>query len=105
MGLFSRFKKTTPATDDDGVLDDELNEDDEHEAGTTESGAEAVAADEESDGADADEDVDEDEALLEKSAPFDRAELGRLLDLAQTGCAKLSELQRDALAGTRDAGA
>ena len=40
-----------------------------------------------------------------EGAPFDRAELGRLLDLAQTGCAKLSELQRDALAGTRDAGA
>jgi ribonuclease PH len=40
-----------------------------------------------------------------EGAPFDRAELGRLLDLAQTGCAKLSELQRDALAGPRDAGA
>ena len=40
-----------------------------------------------------------------EGAPFDRAELGRLLDLAQTGCTKLSELQRDALAGTRDAGA
>jgi ribonuclease PH len=30
--------------------------------------------------------------------PFDRAELGRLLDLAHTGCAKLTELQRAALA-------
>ena len=75
MGLFSRFKKTTPQTDDDGVLDDELNEDDERDAGTAESdAAEAVdAADEE---AETDEDVDEDEALLEKSAPFDRSEKG-----------------------------
>jgi hypothetical protein len=78
MGLFSRFKKTTPKTDDDGVVDDELNEDDEREVGTAESdaaesdAAEAVdAADEETD-----EDVDEDEALLEKSAPFDRSEKG-----------------------------
>src|SRR5690625_2047883 len=73
MGLFSRFKKTTPKTDDDGVIDDELNEDDEREVGTAESdAAEAVdAADEETD-----EDVDEDETLLEKSASFDRSEKG-----------------------------
>ncbi|GAA4285077.1 ribonuclease PH [Brevibacterium daeguense] len=30
--------------------------------------------------------------------PFDRTELGRLLDLAHTGCAQLAELQRTALA-------
>lgn len=71
MGLFSRFKKTTPQTDDDGVLDDELNEDDEREAGTAESdAAEAVDAAEE------EAETDEDEALLEKSAPFDRSEKG-----------------------------
>ena len=71
MGLFSRFKKTTPQTDDDGVLDDELNEDDERGAGTAESdAAEAV------DAADEEAETDEDEALLEKSAPFDRSEKG-----------------------------
>src|SRR5699024_9762857 len=78
MGLFSKFKKTTPQTDDDGVVDDELNADDEREAGTVESdAAEAVdAADEEPEEAETDEDVDEDEALLEKSAPFERSEKG-----------------------------
>src|SRR5699024_92498 len=73
MGLFSRFKKTTPKTDDDGVLDDELNEDDEREVGTAESdAAEPVDAPDEEPG----EAVDEDEALWETSAPFDRSEKG-----------------------------
>ena len=78
MGLFSRFKKTTPKTDDDGVVDDELNEDDEREVGTAESGAAESDAAEAVDAADeeTDEDVDEDETLLEKSAPFDRSEKG-----------------------------
>ncbi|WP_029089569.1 ribonuclease PH [Brevibacterium album] len=35
--------------------------------------------------------------------PFDRAELGSLLDLAQHGCAQLAELQRTALAEPRRA--
>jgi ribonuclease PH len=34
-----------------------------------------------------------------EGAPFDRAELDRLLDLALTGTARLTELQREALAG------
>ena len=33
-----------------------------------------------------------------EGAPFDRAELGTLLDLATTGCARLAEIQRDVLA-------
>ena len=40
-----------------------------------------------------------------EGVPFDRDELGRLLDLAQTGCAALTQLQRDALATPRGAGA
>jgi ribonuclease PH len=38
-----------------------------------------------------------------EGAPFDREELGSLLDLATAGCADLAALQRDALASTRDA--
>jgi len=34
-----------------------------------------------------------------EGAPFDRAELDSLLDLALAGCAELSAIQRDALAG------
>jgi ribonuclease PH len=34
-----------------------------------------------------------------EGAPFDRAELDSLLDLALAGCAELSTIQRDALAG------
>ncbi|MBT5730532.1 MAG: ribonuclease PH, partial [Microbacteriaceae bacterium] len=34
-----------------------------------------------------------------EGAPFDRAELDNLLDLALAGCAELSAIQRDALAG------
>jgi ribonuclease PH len=33
-----------------------------------------------------------------EAAPFDRAELGELLDLAVGGCAELTLLQREALA-------
>ena len=33
-----------------------------------------------------------------EGTPFDRAELGTLLDLATTGCAQLAEIQRDVLA-------
>src|SRR5690606_1911378 len=33
-----------------------------------------------------------------EGTPFDRAELGTLLDLATTGCARLAEIQRDVLA-------
>lgn len=39
-----------------------------------------------------------------ETAPFDRSELGRLLDLAQVGCASLTELQRAALAEPRRSG-
>ena len=38
-----------------------------------------------------------------EGVPFDRDELGRLLDLAQTGCAQLAEAQRAALAAPRGA--
>ncbi|UZD60995.1 DUF3710 domain-containing protein [Brevibacterium sp. JSBI002] len=83
MGLFSRFKKSTPTTDDDVRADDELTDDDEFDA----QDADTEAADRADDDADVDEaesaeatetddDVDEEEALLEKSAPFDRSEKG-----------------------------
>ncbi|MFJ6492319.1 ribonuclease PH [Streptomyces californicus] len=38
-----------------------------------------------------------------EGAPFDRTELGTLLDLATAGCVDLAALQREALASTRDA--
>ncbi|WP_254812473.1 ribonuclease PH [Streptomyces cavourensis] len=38
-----------------------------------------------------------------EGAPFDRKELGSLLDLATAGCVDLAALQRDALAATRNA--
>ncbi|MFH8883829.1 ribonuclease PH [Streptomyces californicus] len=38
-----------------------------------------------------------------EGAPFDRTELGALLDLATAGCVDLAALQREALASTRDA--
>lgn len=80
MGLFSRFKKSTP-TDDDVRADDELDvqdtdteaadrSDDNADDDEAES-AEAAEPDDESD-----DDIDEEEALLEKSAPFDRSEKG-----------------------------
>lgn len=33
-----------------------------------------------------------------EGAPFDRTELGALLDLAEGGCASLAQIQRDVLA-------
>jgi len=83
MGLFSRFKKSTP-TDDDVRADDELTDDDELDAQDTDTEA-ADRADDDADddeaefaaeAAESDDDVDEEEALLEKSAPFDRSEKG-----------------------------
>lgn len=84
MGLFSRFKKSTPTTDDDVRADDELTDDDELDAQDTDTEA-ADRADDDADddeaefaveAAESDDDVDEEEALLEKSAPFDRSEKG-----------------------------
>lgn len=82
MGLFSRFKKSTP-TDDDVRADDELTDNDELDAQDTDTEA-ADRADDDADddeaesaeAAESDDDVDEEEALLEKSAPFDRSEKG-----------------------------
>ena len=82
MGLFSRFKKSTPTTDDDFRADDELTDDDELDAQDTDTEAadraddDADVDDAETDAADSDDDLDEEEALLEKSAPFDRSEKG-----------------------------
>ncbi|WP_181273364.1 DUF3710 domain-containing protein [Brevibacterium oceani] len=91
MGLFSRFKKSTPHTDDDVVTDDELGGDEDTVAeaadrdeadddpSDTESDEAAIAADasdEDSDGEDSDDELDDEDALLEKSAPFDRSEKG-----------------------------
>lgn len=83
MGLFSRFKKSTPTTDDDVRADDELTDDDEVDAQDTDTEA-ADRADDDADAdeaesaeaAETDDDIDEEEALLEKSAPFDRSEKG-----------------------------
>lgn len=81
MGLFSRFRKSTPHTDDD-VIDDELDNE-ELDTDEADSAAEAVDRDDADDDADdaesdeeTDDDVDEEDALLEKSAPFDRSEKG-----------------------------
>lgn len=80
MGLFSRFKKSTPTTDDDVRADDEFTDDDELDVQDADSDTEdAETADDDVDDADAsesDDDIDEEEALLEKSAPFDRSEKG-----------------------------
>ena len=82
MGLFSRFKKSTPTTDEDVRADDELTDDDELDAQDTDTEAadraddDADVDDAETDAADSDDDLDEEEALLEKSAPFDRSEKG-----------------------------
>ncbi|MFE1083930.1 MULTISPECIES: DUF3710 domain-containing protein [Brevibacterium] len=82
MGLFSRFKKSTP-TDDDVRADDELTDDDELDAQDTDTEAADRADDADDDeaesaveAAESDDDVDEEEARLEKSAPFDRSEKG-----------------------------
>lgn len=83
MGLFSRFKKSTP-TDDDVRADDELTDDDELDAQNPDTEA-ADRADDDADddeaesaaeAAESDDDIDEEEARLEKSAPFDRSEKG-----------------------------
>ena len=82
MGLFSRFKKSTPTTDDDVRADDELTDDEELDAQDTDTEAadraddDADVDDAETDAADSDDELDEEEALLEKSAPFDRSEKG-----------------------------
>lgn len=39
-----------------------------------------------------------------EAAPFDRSELGKLLDLAQSGCASLTDMQRAVLAEPRTSG-
>jgi hypothetical protein len=71
MGLFSRFKKTTPTTDDDVRAEEAV--DDEEEDLTAE---DTEATDLETEDGEPEEDLDEEEALLEKSAPFDRSEKG-----------------------------
>ena len=80
MGLFSRFKKSTPTNEDDVRADEEFTDDDELDAPDADTDTEdADTADDEVDEADAsesDDDIDEEEALLEKSAPFDRSENG-----------------------------
>ena len=80
MGLFSRFKKSTPTNEDDARADEEFTDDDELDAQDADTDTEdADTADDDVDEADAsesDDDIDEEEALLEKSAPFDRSEKG-----------------------------
>lgn len=82
MGLFSRFKKSTPS-DDDVRADDELTDDYELDAQNTDTEAADRADDADDDeaesaaeAAESDDDIDEEEARLEKSAPFDRSEKG-----------------------------
>ena len=91
MGLFSRFSKKSSAEKIDDNVDEEHDVDDvvtndtaaedstEADSDETDSRvSEGSTADEDSDGPTDDEDVDEldEEALLEKSAPFDRSEKG-----------------------------
>jgi Protein of unknown function (DUF3710) len=91
MGLFSRFSKKSSAEKIDDTVDEEHDVDDvvtvdtdaedssESDSDETDSGvSEGSTADEDSAGSTGDEDVDEldEEALLEKSAPFDRSEKG-----------------------------
>ncbi|AZU01017.1 DUF3710 domain-containing protein [Brevibacterium linens] len=85
MGLFSRFKKSTPTTDDDVRTDDELTDDDELDAQDADTDTEAaeradddvdIDAAESDDEATESDDIDEEEAPLEKSAPFDRSDKG-----------------------------
>ncbi|WP_166972297.1 DUF3710 domain-containing protein [Brevibacterium atlanticum] len=82
MGLFSKFRKSTPHTDDDVVTDDEFTGDedtvaeaadrDEADDETSDAESDAEATDEE----DSEGELDDEDALLEKSAPFDRSEKG-----------------------------
>lgn len=90
MGLFSRFSKKSSAEKIDETVDEEQGVDDavtnvtdtqdstdiEEESGASVSGD--AANDEDSEDATSDEDVDEldEEAMLEKSAPYDRSEKG-----------------------------
>ncbi|MBM6592251.1 DUF3710 domain-containing protein [Brevibacterium sp. RIT 803] len=91
MGLFSRFSKKSSAEKIDDTVDEEHDVDDvvtvdtdaedSSESDSDETGSnvsEGSTADEDSAGPTGDEDVDEldEEALLEKSAPFDRSEKG-----------------------------
>ncbi|MDN5774922.1 DUF3710 domain-containing protein [Brevibacterium sp. BDJS002] len=91
MGLFSRFSKKSSAEKIDDTVDEEHDVDDgvtdvtdtedstEADSDETDSSVSAGStSDEDSDGPTDDEDVDEldEEALLEKSAPFDRSEKG-----------------------------
>ncbi|TSI13592.1 DUF3710 domain-containing protein [Brevibacterium aurantiacum] len=91
MGLFSRFSKKSSAEkiddtvdeehDVDDVVTDDTDAEDSTEGDSDESDSsmpEGSTADDDSDGPPDDEDVDEldEEALLEKSAPFDRSEKG-----------------------------
>ncbi|MCF2571844.1 DUF3710 domain-containing protein [Brevibacterium sp. UCMA 11754] len=91
MGLFSRFSKKSSDEKIDDTVDEEHDVDDvvtdgtdaedstEADSDETDSSvSEGSTADEDSDGPIDDEDVDEldEEALLEKSAPFDRSEKG-----------------------------
>ncbi|WP_209372501.1 DUF3710 domain-containing protein [Brevibacterium renqingii] len=78
MGLFSKFRKSTPQTDDDVVSDEELSDEGDLETAAAEDSdaADEEAAEADADDADPDEDLEEEEALLEKSAPFDRSEKG-----------------------------
>lgn len=78
MGLFSRFKKSTPTDDDVRADDDELDaqDTDTEAADRADDDADDDEAEFAAEVAESDDDVDEEEARLEKSAPFDRSEKG-----------------------------
>ncbi len=78
MGLFSRFKKSTPTDDDVRADDDELDaqDTDTEAADRADDDADDDEAESAAEAAESDDDVDEEEARLEKSAPFDRSENG-----------------------------
>ena len=78
MGLFSRFKKSTPTDDDVRADDDELDaqDTDTEAADRADDDADDDEAESAAEAAESDDDIDEEEARLEKSAPFDRSEKG-----------------------------
>jgi len=78
MGLFSRFKKSTPTDDDVRADDDELDaqDTDTEAADRADDDADDDEAEFAAEAAESDDDIDEEEARLEKSAPFDRSEKG-----------------------------
>lgn len=78
MGLFSRFKKSTPTDDDVRADDDELDaqDTDTEAADRADDDADDDEAESAAEAAESDDDIDEGEARLEKSAPFDRSEKG-----------------------------